>query len=178
MKRPGFIDRMLGYGREAARVNEYVIVPSLPYGTHCYIISKAGAQKLITLFERDGIYDAVDAQIQRYARRLNVYLFNPLLAFQHVSVRVSTVNELRFPKVLNNILDQYKTEGATSYAYIMSNSKYAVGRLHCNFWLWLSLSSTAVLWKKGWNGRCILLLWIILYIIDGVLACVLFPRST
>jgi len=69
----------IGGKRKRIHLTENVIQPSRPAGTHAYMVSNKGARKLLELCKRATFH--VDLDAWRHPD-LNLYMFNPMLAFQ------------------------------------------------------------------------------------------------
>ncbi len=119
------------HGKKGKRVSEHVFVPNLALGTHCYIISKTGAAKLLE-FSNGKVDTHIDHQIQRYAESLNIYGITPTLAFQEQSQSSSTIARNGFPRFLMQPLDHvYVSEHAT-LAYRLSISPTTIAGQEVN----------------------------------------------
>lgn len=92
-------------------------VSDFQMGTHCYVLSKQGAKKLLDYFTNQ-INNHVDVQIQRLnaTGRLNVYKVYPFL----VSQTSSNGDPAMFPKLLNSTLARFEIENGVSVPFCFS----------------------------------------------------------
>ncbi len=89
--------------RAGFKLNKDLHVPQVALGTHCYLVSRKGAETLLSLFERN-IDDHVDIQMQKFSARglLKTYAVSPLLSSQTSSQKFTG-----FPRLLNASIDGY-----------------------------------------------------------------------
>lgn len=73
---------LLGGGRKQRRVSENIQVPHRPLGTHAYILSKRGAQKLMQRASKATWH--VDC-VMWGIKELDLYICDPMLVFQDTS---------------------------------------------------------------------------------------------
>lgn len=113
------VTRTIHYKREYQEINEDIIVPENPLGLHAYILSKAGAKKLLDMIELNKISSHIDVQILNSSQELNVYASNPLLVYQNVDTSTSN-NTMSYPVLINKHLHQYKNNHEIPRSYAMS----------------------------------------------------------
>ena len=100
--------------RNDKRVWGSVFVPEYFGGTHCYIVSRQGAQKLLRLLPKVGFH--IDAQMNN--RSLNLYAASPDLAYQR-NMSESSMASYSFPKLLMPTLSKIKDSKNVSAAYYL-----------------------------------------------------------
>lgn len=115
------------------KISEHVFVPSFALGTHCYIISRKGAMKLLELTE--GKVDGhVDFQIQEYAEKIKMYAIRPTLAFQIQKQAVSTIATGSFPLLPMKVFDHIRVDENMSLSYFLSCPAFQIGPYVTNTW--------------------------------------------
>ena len=73
---------MSGGRRKPRRISEHIHIPMRPFGTHAYVLSKRGAEKLLRLAYKATYHvDCVIWGIQQ----LDLYMVHPLLVYQDSS---------------------------------------------------------------------------------------------
>ncbi len=129
--------QLRGKGVSKETINEHIMVPSYPLGTHAYVLSKKGASKLLALFERDGINDHVDVQLNTYANELKVYAVVKHLAFQKRCVGDSNLATSQFPRSLNTLLDHIFVDSPpqTTLAYFLAEPIGRAGSFTLNLYM-------------------------------------------
>ena len=78
-------------------------VPKQPLGFHCYLISKKGANKLLRVFSKVEYH--VDLMFLLKNEHFRVFASNKKLGYQPSTSENSTLNETKFPKLINNAID-------------------------------------------------------------------------
>jgi GR25 family glycosyltransferase involved in LPS biosynthesis len=91
-----------------------VFVPERFGGSHCYVVSKRGCQKLLEVIPKASYQ--IDMEMNHPS--LNVYAVSPDLAFQR-DMMESTVASFKFPKSLMPALGDVKDSKRISMAYYM-----------------------------------------------------------
>lgn len=66
------------------QVNDYVWIPSVSLAAHAYLLTRAGAQRLLKMVEKDGIFSHIDLMINKWSAQcdIQVYVTHPRLAYQ------------------------------------------------------------------------------------------------
>jgi glycosyl transferase, family 25 len=80
-------------------------VPVRPMGFHCYLISKQGANKLLSVFKKVEYH--VDLMFLLNNHHFRVFSSKKVLGIQKTSCNSSTLNENKFPKVINGFIDTH-----------------------------------------------------------------------
>lgn len=106
-----------------------VFVPELFAGTHCYLVSQKGCQKLLNLIPKANYH--IDMQMNHPA--LNVYAVSPDLAFQR-NMSDSTIASYAFPKTLVPVMETAKDAKRISLAYYLDAPMVQVGGQKINGW--------------------------------------------
>ena len=105
-------------GNEKSEIlTQSIYVPQLALGTHCYLVSRRGAKKLIAIFEQNISYH-VDVQINANFRDLEVYAMHPPVAHQTFATNSSN-NVSQYPALLNSAIKNW-TQGGIPGPYVMS----------------------------------------------------------
>jgi len=81
-------------------------VPKQPLGFHCYMISPNGANKMINVFKKVEYH--VDLVFLLRNANFNVYASKQKLGYQPTNCNNSTLNENKFPTLINSTLDAKK----------------------------------------------------------------------
>ena len=111
-----------------------VFVPELFAGTHCYIISAAGAAKLLRVIPR--VKNHVDVEMNN--PDIVLYAASPDLAKQS-DMSTSSIASFDFPKVLLPFLEWKDRKGVCA-AYYMDTPIGQVGGCRINTWVLLFLA--------------------------------------
>jgi len=99
--------------REHTGINTFI--PLSPVGFHCYIISNTCAQKLLKALHKVSYH--VDVEFLKHAENFRVYAMIHKIGYQFSTAENSTLNELKFPRLLNWCLDGIKDNDGISYSY-------------------------------------------------------------
>ncbi len=94
---------------------KHIFVPVSPVGFHSYIISRDCAKKLLKYMKK--IHYHIDSEFLKYACNFNVYATIEKLGNQYSTVDNSTLNEYKFPKIINWYNDQIVDIDGISYSY-------------------------------------------------------------
>ena len=113
-------------------VGENVYVPRVALGLHCYVLSRKGASKLVSLFAQNINYH-VDFQINQSFNSLGVYAIHPAIAHQPLASEVSNTVDA-FPRLANTLVRNVD-QGGHSGSYIMSVPFGQIGGSVVNMWL-------------------------------------------
>lgn len=106
-----------------------VFVPERFAGTHCYVISRKGAAKLLRLLPR--VRGHIDMFMDQPEVRL--YAVSPDLAYQR-DMSASTIASFSFPKTLLPLLERVRDDKNVSLAYTMSAPMGQIAGMHLNLW--------------------------------------------
>lgn len=115
--------------RDDARTWGSVFVPEHASGAHCYVVSQAGARKLLDLAPR--VSTAVDALVNHPDVRL--YAAFPDLAYQ-VGAAGSSNASYAFPKTLGPLLDAMVDEKGFSAGHYLNTPLLRVGAVELDAW--------------------------------------------
>ena len=116
-----------------------VYVPEKFAGTHCYVVSRAGAAKLLRLLPR--VQGHIDMSMDHPDVRL--YAVSPDLAYQR-DMSESTIASFSFPKTLLPLLECVKDDKGISIAYSFTTPMGQVAGMHVNTWTtWMVLLGLA-----------------------------------
>ena len=106
------------------RLSDTLFVPDAPTGTHCYMISQAGAKKLLRLIPK--IYQHIDISILPLFNQLNIYATNPQIAMQEsINIESSNIITGKYPAYVNTFLDTIKDKNV-GYGYKLSCPVYNI----------------------------------------------------
>lgn len=98
--------------------NLYTFVPKAPVGFHCYLITKACAQKLLEMFPRADYH--VDVSFLRVHDKFDVYATSKNLAYQYSTSENSTQSS-KFPILLNKLLNRFTCDKGITYGYYLGS---------------------------------------------------------
>jgi len=113
------------------KVSDRVFIPKFALGLHCYVVSRAGAMKLLELMDGK-VSGHVDFQIQDHADKLKMYALNPALAFQIQKQSVSTIATSAFPVIPMKLFDRIQLNETLSLAYFLSCPTMQIGAYTVN----------------------------------------------
>jgi GR25 family glycosyltransferase involved in LPS biosynthesis len=121
-----------GVGRTSQiPVSEHVYVPQIAFGTHCYIASRKGLEKLVQAFDKNIKYH-VDFHLQTLPDLVK-YALHPKLAFQE-SAAQSTISSAKFPWFINSRLEKKIDNSGINYCYHYTVPSYQIFGEHVNTW--------------------------------------------
>ena len=123
------IHSFLGH-RKHEKINDLIYKPNCPMGTHGYIVSRKGAQKLLHMINSTKIYLHIDFMMS-HAKNINVYASKELLVRQS-QMNTSHITSNNYPALLFNVLDRIKTEWDVSYGYIFFVPAYEIFGIKVN----------------------------------------------
>lgn len=118
-------------GKDWKKISEHVFVPKFALGLHCYIVSRAGALKLLELSEGK-VSGHIDFQIQVFADKLNMYALHPTLAFQDRKQAISTIATGAFPVLPMKLFDRIQLNEGLTLAYFLSCPTMQIGAYTVN----------------------------------------------
>lgn len=111
----------------------HTYVPLSPVGFHCYVVSKKGAKKLLKNLNKASYH--VDVEFLKIADKFNVYATKKQLGLQFSTTENSTLNEYKFPKIINNVLDKIKDHDGISYSYYFGSPLLTLSCFPINLYL-------------------------------------------
>jgi GR25 family glycosyltransferase involved in LPS biosynthesis len=161
-----------GYTHASRDVSEHVWVPPAALTTACYLVSAAGARKLLAHLS-GRLHTHVDVMMNDLAGRgmIAAYAVRPLLASQRMEAseeggagsRASSILTSRTPRGPTMLLDNFLFADNMTWGYVATAPFAKLGPFTLNAWAPLFLASGAVcgLLKTGiWGpvALCVLLL--------------------
>jgi glycosyl transferase family 25 len=114
----------LMFSTKYQKVNDSVYSPKIAFALHAYIVSNAGAKKLLEIF-KDGIYGHIDWQIQNTRKELNVYAINPSLVYQDLGTNISN-QASQYPTSIHRIFEGQYDEYRIPVSYHFTIPFYQV----------------------------------------------------
>jgi GR25 family glycosyltransferase involved in LPS biosynthesis len=122
-----FIWSILGYiplNKQHEYVNQWIDKPAMIMGTHSYIVSRVGAQKLLHCFTGK-LWNHIDIcyQSEMIAGTINVYVSKPRLIMQTSTAPVSsgnsTNNSARHPLILQSVASKIYPDESYNMKYFL-----------------------------------------------------------
>jgi GR25 family glycosyltransferase involved in LPS biosynthesis len=132
--------------------NHFVNKPIIALATHAYVVSRKGAQKLITYTDRN-IYTHIDINIQTLVsnKLLDIYSLNDRIVYQTSTDKTESSNTASsHPMIINNLLSEYYIDKMVKASYISNVSSIRIGNFNLYSWsvvfiiLGLILSTTNI----------------------------------
>lgn len=117
-------------------VSENIFIPELPTALHCYIVSKAGAGKLLRKM-RGRLNDHIDILILHHLHDLKLYALDPPLAYQPVAAETSSNLPQVYPCILVHHLKQYRDASDVGADYKVLSSLYNIHGIPINLFILL-----------------------------------------
>lgn len=108
----------------------HLITPNKPLGSHCYIVNKRSAKKLLGLLKN---YEGYDQALIRHLPQLVAFVSKKRIAFQNATSDNSTLT-VNFPRSLNTIVSRWKEDNIT-YDFYFSAPLGQVKGIIINLWL-------------------------------------------
>ena len=140
-------------------------------GTHAYIVSRKGAQKL--LLELDGKLESpIDNSITKLVSEgiIESYMVTPRIAHQTSADTTNSLNvSSNYPLILTSILDKVHFDKFFSARYVFTNSFMRIGRFNINKIAVLFLIIGTVLAAKKAKIKTITL-WFLIRFITSIVA--------
>jgi len=109
--------------------SKHVYQPEFFGGTHAYIVSERGLDKLLSTIQK--VDDHIDWQIASNHRAINIYAVTPPIAFQDTMMDSSTAS-YGFPASINHMLSVFRDQHNIEYAYYMNVAYARIGSLKRN----------------------------------------------
>lgn len=136
-------------------MNEHIVKPALPLGTHAYIINRPAAERLLEQMKNEKIFNHVDFQMNTVFDKLkmNVYALRTPLVVQQTNLSVSNIAQFQFPVLLNKVFDTIEDHSGQSLAYKLSVSLYESCptspdvSIAVNAWMLIFVAISLILWK-------------------------------
>jgi GR25 family glycosyltransferase involved in LPS biosynthesis len=132
---PNFFTRIMslfGISSEEVDINYYIKKPNVALASHAYVVSREGANKLIS--ELDGkIYNHIDFCIQElYSKGLiNKYVTKPRLIYQSSTDNSPSTNVITtYPVLINRMLGNFYVDKHVRWSYITTLSVARIGPFH------------------------------------------------
>jgi glycosyl transferase family 25 len=125
-----FCHLVLGcFSKKQKKINDHIFIPKCPLATHGYMVTKRGAQKLLDMINEKKIYYHIDVMFKNYflecGNNINVYASNPILIRQR-SFIPSNIIEQKYPLLIFNYFDKFKTEWDLSYGQILFSPSHII----------------------------------------------------
>lgn len=130
--------------------SQHVFTPEFFGGTHAYVVSQRGLQKLCDSVQR--VHDHIDWQLAAMHKVLNIYAVTPHVAYQESMMESSTAS-YGFPGTLNTLLSKYRDRFNVEYSYYLNVGYRRVGslRYHIQLNAWHTLLFYAGLLGLPWK---------------------------
>jgi len=125
---------MLGMSNPSSVVNRYIKRPCVALGTHAYILSRKGVEKLIEKLD-GAVYNHIDYCLQDLASRgvLNVYVTTPRIAYQTSTDAGYSENiSSSHPSSVQRYLENIEVDKMVRASYIASLSICRIGDTNLN----------------------------------------------
>lgn len=135
-----------------------IFVPQSPVGFHSYIISNKCAKRLLKYMNKINYH--VDAEFLHYANKFNVYATVEKLGNQYSTVDNSTLNEYKFPKLINWVNDKFRDVDGISYSYWLGSPIIQIKNIPVN--LYFILFSLCVLFIPNTKIHLIMIIYMYL----------------
>ena len=127
-----FVQGCLDVGRASQKhISEHIYVPQIAFGTHCYIVSRKGLEKLVQAFDKNIKYH-IDFHLQTLPDLVN-YALHPKLAFQEPAME-SNISSAKFPWIINSKLEKIIDTSGISYVYHFTVPSCQILGEHINAW--------------------------------------------
>jgi len=120
----------------------HTFVPLSPVGFHCYVVSQKGARKLLEHLDKASYH--VDVEFLKVADKFKVYATKKQLGVQFSTTENSTLNEYKFPKLVNNALDNVKDHDGIAYSYYFGSPVIMVSFFPVNLYFILFIAIALV----------------------------------
>jgi GR25 family glycosyltransferase involved in LPS biosynthesis len=120
-------------------------IPLQPLGFHCYMIRKKCARKMLKILNKIDYH--VDFMFLIFEKNFNIFASTKTLGYQPSTCDNSTLNETKFPKLINSYIDSYNiTRDNVSLSYHLSAPiiRLPYINLHINCYMIIFL----IIWKK------------------------------
>lgn len=170
---------MIGATHKSRDVSEHVWVPPVAFSTHCYLLSAAGARKLL-----DAVDGRITTHIDKMMNRLigkgaiAAYAVRPLLTRQDVSLAATSISTAKTPRGPSILLDKLRFAPEVTWGYALASPFCQAplgpyGAYTVNLWSFIFFGSGAVAGlcnlSVAWAlGFCmLLLLWDMLPFMQG-----------
>lgn len=140
------------------QINNHVKIPSTALGLHAYVISRKGAETLLSHL-KGKIYNHLDFCIQDLSSKglIKTYLTTPRLAYQtSTDSGISTNVSSSHPLLLNNFLSKFEVDKRVRASYISTLSVIRLGDINVNIMSILFLIFGILMYKYDANTLTIL----------------------
>lgn len=115
---------LYGKNKRHGIVNQYIAIPEVSYATHAYIISKQGANRLLSLM-KGKVDDHIDMLLSSYAasEKINTYVTTPRLAFQtSTDTGISENVKAIHPSIITSLLRHVELDRMAKADYLLTVS--------------------------------------------------------
>jgi GR25 family glycosyltransferase involved in LPS biosynthesis len=125
------IGSLLGINREEKIITENIIIPSISFATHAYIISKKGIHNILNRFEKFKLDNHIDYYLQS-SRNLNCYSSFPRIAYQTSTDTLNSLNVSCQPIMLSYFLSNFYIDKMVKASYLTCVSFARLGEYNIN----------------------------------------------
>jgi GR25 family glycosyltransferase involved in LPS biosynthesis len=114
-------------------INDYVIKPKVAFALHGYVLSKKGAEKLVTYIYKN-INNHIDVMIFKLYNedKIKLYSLKNRIAYQTSSDTCKSLNTSNYPFLINKLLSPIKIDKMVSLSYYTSVSFLRLGNFNIN----------------------------------------------
>lgn len=143
-------NQLFGKNKKVKHINKYIIEPKFVSGLHGYVLSRKGANKLISYMEGN-ISNHIDLSIFKLYNKdkLIIYSLKDRIAYQTSTNNCDSLNATNFPYTLNKVFSLVEVDKMVRLNYIMSVSFCRLGKFNisCNTILFLILGIIFAIYK-------------------------------
>ena len=123
--------------KENKIISNNVYIPKIALGTHCYMLSRKGAEQLLKHVDKISFH--IDTTLSTLIPHLKMYALHPKLATQKCLLYSSTIATGKYPQFLNSYADSIVNKDGTSLAYILSLPVGQIGHFKINGWSFFAI---------------------------------------
>jgi glycosyl transferase family 25 len=170
-------DDVIGLGYKKNKViSDDLIIPTVPLGTHAYLISNKGAQKLLSYRELKKVRYHIDCSLSNYVynnnKDFNMYAFKKPLIMQSSDVNSSDLLSNDHP-ILNYFTSYVKLSDNYNLDYVLSCQQVQIRKLKVDitsYFVLFGIIAFVIGWKcSEINIRNFICIIVILYAIELLL---------
>ena len=134
----------MAHGRRLRDVSysQHLSIPSMVLGTHAYVVSPGGAQRLLALL--DSASNHVDIAMTGVLPQLKAFACRPQLAVQAAAEFANSSTAAKAPTLLNRLLDQSLDDQNRTMAWMLSVPVMRLGPCVLNGWVFVGALAAAV----------------------------------
>jgi GR25 family glycosyltransferase involved in LPS biosynthesis len=148
----------MGY-RERQQLTNNVWRPDISLATHCYVVTRVGYTKLLSEI-KGRINGHIDHQMMLLADKVKYLCVYPNLATQVTTQSVSSINDTRFPNVINTLMDSPSDGGHHfSNAYILNCPVARICGYDLNWWSVIYIIVGVIILFVGASDSSVLLIY-------------------